>query len=103
MRSYLYTKGFDTLTFHTEEYDDSYILAVDLPGVKREDVNIELKDRVLTLHAERKGSRGYTVDKRIKLSDDISTDSVKANMLDGVLFLGFTKAEEARARKIEIV
>lgn len=84
--------------------EEHVMLSVDLPGVKKEDISINIEDRVLTLKGERKfeneekkGSyfrkeRSYGNFKRsFSLSDDILIDDVKADFQDGVLKITLKK------------
>ena len=40
--------------YDIEETDTNFVLSFDLPGMKQEDINIEVKDRVLSISGERK-------------------------------------------------
>lgn len=85
-----------------EETDKTYQLTLDVPGVKKEDINIEVNNGILTVSGERKGARACTFEKRFRLGDNVVADEIKANLTDGVLSLELAKAEKARARKIMI-
>lgn len=97
------------------ETDDALTLFVDLPGVTREDVDITVENRTLTLRGERKFEKDVERDnyQRIEraygqfartftLPTNVRTDDVKATFADGVLTLVLPKAEEAKPRKIAI-
>jgi HSP20 family protein len=96
-----------------EEADDAYVVEADLPGVKRQDVNIELVGNELMVtgeikERERKGAlrrqtrRVGRFDYRIVLPDHVDDDKVEANLTDGVLTVRVPKAERAQRRKIEV-
>lgn len=98
----------DIAEFKTDIQDagDSYIMEADLPGFKKEDIKIDLDDKVLTISAERhsdyeendkKGNfvrceRSYGSYSRSFGIDGIQTDGIKASYNDGVLKLVLPKA-----------
>jgi HSP20 family protein len=96
-----------------EEADDGCVVEAELPGVKREDVNIELVGNELTLTGEvkerqRKGAlrrqtrRTGRFSYRVALPDQVHGDKIEANLSDGVLTVRVPKSERAQRRKIEI-
>lgn len=91
---------------HTEvnETSDHYLLSVDLPGVKKEDLKINFSDGLLTLMAERKGkSQSYGVIKRsFRIPQSVEVEQIEASYEDGVLELYLPKKQSARPRQIEI-
>lgn len=77
---------------------DDVVLNVELPGISKEDISINIEDRVLTIKGERKfdhedkekhvyrKERSYGCFSRsFTLSDDVLTDDVTADFKDGVL------------------
>ena len=93
--------------------DDAYTLAVDLPGLTKVDIDVTVEDRTLTLSGERKASHeGATADRvervygrfvrRFELPNDVDVSAVSAEFENGVLSIVIPKAEEAKARKIDI-
>jgi HSP20 family protein len=96
-----------------EEADDAYVVEAELPGVKRENVNIELVGNELTItgkvkerehegalrrQARRTGRFAY----RVGLPAQVEADSVEASLSDGVLTVRVPKAERAQRKKIEV-
>ncbi len=101
-----------------EEKENSYLIKADLPGVKKEDINVTLHDGVLSIDAEHrenseekqdgkvirrerrigKFSRSFTVGKGIVDSD------IQADYTDGLLTLSIPKSskEEAVRKRISI-
>ncbi|MCF6246231.1 MAG: Hsp20/alpha crystallin family protein [Desulfobacula sp.] len=82
--------------------DDTVILNVELPGVNKEDICVNIEEKVLTIKGERKleneddtfhqRERIYGNFKRsFSLSDDILTDEVSADYADGILTLTLKK------------
>jgi len=96
-----------------EEADDAYVVEAELPGVKREDVNIELVGNELAISGElkqreRKGAlrrqtrRTGRFEYRVGLPDHVDSDNVEASLNDGVLTVRVPKSERAQRRKIEV-
>jgi HSP20 family protein len=96
-----------------EEEDDAYVIEAELPGVKREDVDIEIVGNELTItgelkERERKGivrrstRRTGRFEYRVALPEQVEADSVEAKLTDGVLTLRVPKSQRAQRRKIKI-
>lgn len=96
-----------------EEADDAYVVEAELPGVKQEDVNIELVGNELAVtgevkQRERKGAlrrqtrRTGRFEYRVALPDHVDADKVDASLKDGVLTVRVPKSERAQRRKIEL-
>lgn len=97
------------------ETADGLSLNVELPGMKAEDIEITVENRVLTLRGERKFDndvaresyhrieRSYGAFSRsFSLPSNLRSDDVKATFHDGVLTIALPKAEESKPRKIAI-
>jgi HSP20 family protein len=96
-----------------EETDDAYVVEVELPGVKREDVEIELLGNDLSITGEvpqrertgtirRQARRTGRFEYRVTLPDQVDADKVDAGLSDGVLTIRVPKAEQAQRRRIEV-
>ena len=94
-----------------EETDKFFVMNFDLPGVNKEDLNIEVNDGVLTLKGERKkevkkgtySERFYgAFERSFTLSDGVNADKIEAHFENGVLQVTLPKAEIKAGRKIEI-
>jgi HSP20 family protein len=97
------------------EGKDAYLIHAELPGIKKEDIHVELKDGNLVLSGERKAEKladgvKYRHAERVatkfwrsfSLPETIKQDSIEATYKDGVLEVRIPKAEEAKPRQIEI-
>ncbi|MFZ0611391.1 MAG: Hsp20/alpha crystallin family protein [Desulfobacterales bacterium] len=96
------------------ETDKAITLVADLPGVKPTDLNIDLRDDVLTLMGEvtpweGSGEEDLLVEyeigrymRQFTLSEVIDQAKIDAQMNDGVLRLTLTKVEKATPRKISV-
>ena len=97
------------------ERKDAYLVTVDLPGVKLDDLTITLEDGMLTVHGERQATNDasdqqfHRVERRygsfrraITLPAHVMADGVEASVEDGVLQILVPKAEEAKPKRIQV-
>jgi HSP20 family protein len=96
------------------ETDRELTLLADLPGVKSENLTIDLRENILTLTGEVEPFESanekdilieYETGKyyrQFSLSNVIDQSKINANLTDGVLRLTLPKVEEAKPRKIEV-
>ena len=89
-----------------EDKNHVYVRA-ELPGVRREDINVEVVDGYLTLQATRKQKRGekeesFSISRSVCLSDEIKGANISATYENGVLTVTLPKKEEAKPRKINV-
>ncbi len=97
------------------EDKDNYYIRAELPGIKSEEIDIQLNGRSLTISGERKleqnaDSVKYHRREReagkfsrgVMLPNDINGDSVSAQMVNGVLTVKVGKAEIAKPKRITI-
>ena len=108
--THLYYPAVDIL-----ESEDSYLIRADLPGIKQEDVHLEVQEGVLTLRGQRRveepanGVEYHRVERRagtfsrsFYLPQAIKQDGIKATFRDGILDVHMPKADEAKPKKITI-
>ncbi|WP_342778406.1 Hsp20/alpha crystallin family protein [Streptomyces botrytidirepellens] len=95
------------------EADDAYRVEVDLPGVRRADVDVEVSGQELTVSGEigereregvlrRSTRRTGRFEYRMLLPAEVNTEAVTAGMADGVLTITVPKAEAVKPRHVEI-
>lgn len=97
------------------ESKDAYLIRAELPGMKKEDFNLEVNDGTLTLSGERKAESltdgvEYHRNERIHgrfsrsfyLPQTVKQEGIKANCRDGMLEIHVPKVEEAKPRQIAI-
>jgi len=104
-------------TVNSREADDAYYVEVDLPGVKKADISVDIKDNILTISGERKVKKEtkesdyYKIESRygkfarsFTLPKDIDAEKVVANSKNGVLEVKIPKQKniESKPKKIEI-
>jgi HSP20 family protein len=96
-----------------EETDDAYVLELEVPGVKKEDVNIELRDNEVRVTGEIKEKERSGVLRRqtrrvgqfeyiVTLPGDIDPEKVEASLHEGVLTVRLGKAAASQPRQIEV-
>jgi HSP20 family protein len=96
-----------------EENDDAYVVEAELPGVKRQDVNVELVGNELTItgeikEPERKGTlrrrtrRTGRFDYRVSIPHQVDPEKIEASLTEGVLTVRVPKSERAQRRRIEV-
>jgi HSP20 family protein len=96
-----------------EELDDTYVVEAELPGVERDDVDIELVGNELTISGEitekeragilRKRTRRVgKFEFQVLLPDHVDSEHVDASLKDGVLTVRVPKSERAQRRRIEV-
>jgi HSP20 family protein len=96
-----------------EEEDDAYVLEVELPGVKKDDVNIEVVGNEVTISGELKERERVGIVRRrtrptgrfyyrVTLPNRVDADSVEAKLSGGVLTIRIPKSEAASRRRIEV-
>ena len=97
------------------ETDDSFVVKADLPGMNKEDIQIDIKDSTLTLKGEKKFEQQVSKDNYIRvertygtfvrsftLPQNVDPDKIKAKYKDGVLELTIPKKEEAKPKQIKV-
>ena len=96
------------------ETDESLRVMVEMPGVEKENVDISVKDRVLTIEGRIDFQKyagmapvytEYNIgnfSRRFSLSNKVDASKIRAEMRDGLLTLAIPKSEEAKAQRIEI-
>ena len=102
-------------TFDVKETGDSYIFRADLPGVKEDDLDISLTGNRLTVSGKREmeerkeGERYFAFERSygsftrtFTLPEGIDSESVRAEMKDGVLTLTVPKKPEVQPKKISV-
>jgi HSP20 family protein len=87
--------------FH--ESEDVNRLSIEMPGVSRGDVKVNVKDRILTVEAHRNLGRGEQKWKgQWMLSERVNSERIEAQLDAGVLSVSFSMNESSKPREIEI-
>ncbi len=98
------------------EKDDRLIFRAEIPGVNRDDIDVNVENGTLVLRGEKKQEtqvdnesahrveRSYgSFSRSFALPTSVAADRITANYRDGVLEVVLPKAEEAKPRKIKIL
>jgi HSP20 family protein len=99
--------GGGRLATDIHEDKDNYYATFEVPGVKKEDVKIELNDRMLTVTVEKKEKTGdsessFTATRSISVPESVKSDVIAAKLEDGLLTVTLPKSEERKPRTIDI-
>lgn len=98
-----------------QETADHYVLTAELPGLTREDIQIELVDGRLTLSGTRRErdlpceqyhrvERGHgSFSRTFQLPVPVDADRIVADLRDGILTITCPKAREASAHRIDVM
>jgi len=97
------------------ENENESMIVAELPGVKKEDISISVENGWLTLKGERKTPKTSEIkrvlhreiayapfNRAIKLPHTVNVNNISAELVNGILRISLPKAEEVRARAIEI-
>lgn len=98
-----------------DETDTHYLMSFDLPGVKKDDIKVELRENQLTVSGERKEEREEknknrtrserfygSFERSFTLPGSMKAEQIEANYSDGVLRLTVPKTEAAKTQQIKI-
>ncbi len=103
-------------TVDVSESNNEFVVRAEIPGVRKEDVNVTVENGVLTISAESKseteekeGARVIRQERRygkymrsLRLGTDIDESKVTATHEDGVLQVTLPKAEEVKPKRISV-
>lgn len=97
------------------ETDQELVVKAELPGVKKENVEVSIRDNALHIRGEKKEEKEEKTEtyhrvervygkfeRVIPLPVDVKVEAAKAEFKDGLLEIRIPKAEESKERKIEI-
>lgn len=97
------------------ETDDEVILTMEVPGAKKEDIKVTVRDRVLTIegkremkHEEKNGTclvseiRTGAFARSFTLPKTVNAEKIKADFSNGLLNVSLAKLEEIKPKEIEV-
>src|SRR5438093_6235991 len=97
------------------EDKDNFVVKAELPGMKREEIEVSLQDGGLSISGERKSEEKYEegevyraerffgkFQRTVTLPTPVAVDKVKAQYKDGILTITLPKTEEAKPKQIDV-
>ena len=102
---------------NVEEAADELVLTAELPGMREEDVSVDIENNILTIRGEKReareeGDEGYRYHvwergygrfhRSFTLPSTVQADAIQAEFEAGILTVRLPKAPEAKSRSIEI-
>jgi len=105
----------ETPSVDLEDRGKDFVATVELPGFNKNDVNIEVTDDSITIHAKktqteeekkknyiRRERAAQTYYRRIQLPEKVASDNAKATLNNGVLEIALPKKEPKETKKLAI-
>ena len=105
--------GWPTIDLYEDH--DKLVVKVEVPGMKKEDIDISLHDGVLAIAGERKAEEKFEnaethrsemfvgrFQRALTLPTPVQVDKVNATYQDGILTVSLPKAEEAKPKQIKV-
>jgi len=117
------TAGTRSLAIDVTETESAYVITGDMPGVKREELDVTIEKGVLTISTNatesdseageadqseaapvmiRRERRQGDYRRSVQLADDVAEEYVSASLTDGVLSLTLPKLQKPEPRKIDV-
>ncbi|MDR3162837.1 MAG: Hsp20/alpha crystallin family protein [Helicobacteraceae bacterium] len=100
---------------NTRENSDAYLIQIDLPGVDKDAITVDLKEKILSISGERKfeeevkeedfyrlESRYGRFERRFSLPDNTDPEKIEAAYKNGVLTLTLPKIQPKGAKQINV-
>jgi len=97
------------------EEENAIVLKAELPGVDKDNIVVDVKDRVLTLKGERSSDseveeenyyrreRSFgSFERRFNLPDNVDPEKITADYKDGILKVGIPRAEKIKPKQITV-
>ena len=94
------------------ETDNGLMVVADMPGVGKEDLNVQVEDGILTIQGRTTLSRRnnptseeyklFNYFRQFELSDDVAHEHIDAVLKNGVLSLNLPRAERTKPKRVEV-
>lgn len=99
--------GTGKLAVDIHEDANNYYAQFELPGVKKEDIKIELHDRMLSVVAEKRqktaeGEQSFSLSRSVSVPDGVNSEGIAAKLEDGMLTVTLPKLEQRKPKVIEV-
>lgn len=109
------TSGSFTPGMNVYETEDAFELTLELPGMRKDNIEISIENNMLNISGERKStreedgriyhrveSRFGTFSRNLPLPNNIDKDKIEANYDNGVLTVNIPKTEQRTGKKIDV-
>ena len=89
------------------EDENERTVRLEIPGVLKEDIELELENAVLSVRAKRleqteSGESTINLSRSLTVGDDVDAEKVKAHLENGILTIALPKKEQAKPKQISI-
>ena len=89
------------------EDDNNFYARIELPGVKKKEIDVKLENALLTISGNRKsteneGEKSLSFNRSLSIPDGIQGDKIKATYEDGILTVTLPKVEIRKPKLIEV-
>jgi HSP20 family protein len=101
--------------FDVSETKEDFRVKIEIPGINKDDVNIEIRDNILMVSGERKETKVTDEEelhikeisygkfsRSLKLPAKVNSENVTAKSVDGILHITLPKSESEKPKKIKI-
>lgn len=107
LNEFLPTLSAGRLATDVFEDADHYYARFEVPGVKKENVTVELHQNVLTVTAERRVKSGdqeesFNLSRSVNLPADIQAEAIQAKLEDGILTITLPKPQQQKPKLIPV-
>ena len=97
-----------SLATDIHEDKDNYYARFEVPGVKKEDIKVELDNGLLSVSAEKKEKQGdtessFSYTRSISVPEGVRGDAIAAKLEDGILTLTLPKSDERKPKAIDVL
>lgn len=94
---------------NTQETDQLYLTTIDIPGIGKDSLDIQVQQDHILVEGERKSKflddqkdKNRKISTTIFLAKDVDRDKIQAHYEDGVLYLALPKIEKAKPKKLKV-
>jgi HSP20 family protein len=103
--------GYRSLRLNVQDDAEAYVLTAFVPGLKAEDLKIQVLDDVVSIEGSFPGDEseymlrelpGGAFRRELRMPSALDTEKVDAKISDGILTLRLPKAESARPKRIKV-
>ena len=104
---YRFDRSVRSLPLDVYDTDEKRIVQIEVPGVNKKDIELELENAVLSVKAIRHeqnedSASQQTLTRTVSVGDDIDPDKIQASLRDGILTIELAKREQSKPRQISI-